>query len=61
MKQTINNANTPRNAGRPFGCSQLATALDDEALRYAIAMGNRATRRVARRNLERLQRRGIAK
>lgn len=39
------------NTSRPTGCSELATELDPNALYYAAATGNRATRRKAARNL----------
>ena len=39
------------NTSRPNDCSELATSLDPTRLFYATAMGNRATRREATRNL----------
>lgn len=58
MKQTFQRGGMPWGASRPHGCSKLATAPDPRILRFAIATGNRATRRVAKRNLERLQKSG---
>ena len=58
MKQTLQQATNPRAEGRPYGCAKLATALDPEALRLAIAICNRATRRVAKKNLAKLQKSG---
>jgi hypothetical protein len=44
------------NNDRPGGASVVATSLDVEVLQFAIAAGNRQTRRLARQNLARLQR-----
>jgi hypothetical protein len=53
-----NPAKTPHlaNNDRPGGASALATSRDPDALALAIAMGNRQTRRLALKNLARLQR-----
>ena len=53
-----NAAKTPYvgNNDRPGGASALATSRDPESLRFAIATGNRQTKRLARQNLARLQR-----
>ena len=40
-----------RNFNRPTGCNILATSLDHMALLKATLIGNRATRRVAIRNM----------
>ena len=44
------------NNDRPGGASDVATSLDPGALRFAIATGNRQTKRLALKNLARLQR-----
>ena len=53
-----NAAKTPYsgNNDRPSGASVLATSRDIDALRFAIATGNRQTRRLAVQTLARLQR-----
>ena len=53
-----NPAKTPYGANneRPGGASALATSRDADQLRIAVAMGNRQTRRLALKNLARLQR-----
>lgn len=53
-----NPANVPfcGNNDRPGGASDVATSRDPEALRFAIANGNRQTKRLAQKNLARLQR-----
>lgn len=45
------------NNDRPGGASELATSRDPETLQFAIATGNRQTRRLALQKLARLQRR----
>ena len=44
------------NNDRPGGASELATSRDIGALQFAIATGNRQTRRLASKNLARVQR-----
>ena len=44
------------NNDRPGGAAEVATSRDPEALRFAIATGNRQTKRLALKNLARLQR-----
>ena len=44
------------NNDRPGGASELATSRDIEELRFAVATGNRQTRRLAVQTLARLQR-----
>lgn len=41
-----------------IGCNPLATSTDPTELEYAVDVGNRATRREAKRNLRRLKRQG---
>lgn len=52
-KMGINPKKVPpdANTSRPNGCSKLATSLAPGVLWYASAIGNRATRREAVRNL----------
>ena len=52
-----NAAKTPYgcNNDRPGGASELATSHDPEVLKFAIATGNRQTRRLALKKLTRLQ------
>ncbi len=44
------------NNDRPGGASVLATSRDIDTLQFAIVTGNRQTRRLARQNLARIQR-----
>ena len=44
------------NNDRPGGASVLATSRDADELRFSVATGNRQTRRLALKNLARLQR-----
>ncbi len=44
------------NQTRPGGADALATSRDADALLLAIATGNRQTRRLARQNLQKMQR-----
>lgn len=44
------------NNTRPGGASPIAESADPETLRFAIATGNRQTRRLARKNLRKAQR-----
>ena len=48
------------NQDRPGGADALATSRDIEALMFAIATGNRQTRRLARQNLQKMQRQAAA-
>lgn len=48
------------NNDRPGGASALGQSLDPEVLRFAIATGNRQTRRLARQSLARIQRKAPA-
>ncbi len=48
------------NNDRPGGASVLGQSHDPEVLRFAIATGNRQTRRLARQTLARIQRKETA-
>ncbi len=48
------------NNDRPGGASVLGRSHDPEVLRFAIATGNRQTRRLARQTLARMQRKDPA-
>jgi hypothetical protein len=48
------------NNDRPGGASDLGQSNDPEVLRFAIATGNRQTRRLARQTLARIQRKAPA-
>ncbi len=48
------------NNDRPGGASVLGQSQDPEVLRFAIATGNRQTRRLARQTLARMQRKDPA-
>ena len=48
------------NNTRPGGASALASSGDAELLLFALETGNRQTRRLARKNLQKMQRKAIA-
>ena len=47
-------AGANRNSSRVRGCSPAAQSIDENVLRQAIQIGDRTTRRVALRNLKKL-------
>lgn len=44
-----------RNSARPGGCNAAALVPDEDVLQQAIRIGDRATRRTAQRNLQKLR------
>jgi hypothetical protein len=49
---------TQRKGILSVGCNPLATSTDPSELEYAVDMGNRATRREAKRNLRKRKKQG---
>lgn len=56
----LNMGRTQRKGRLPVGCNPIATSGDPYALEYAAEVGNRATRRVALRNLRKALRKESA-
>ncbi len=48
-------AGSNRNSARPCGCNAAALVLNEDVLLQAIRIGDRATRRTAQRNLQKLR------
>jgi hypothetical protein len=54
FKSSFEMGRTQRKGCLPVGCSAIASSGDPYALVYAVEVGNRATRRVALRNLRKV-------
>jgi hypothetical protein len=59
-KSSLDIGRTQRKGCLPVGCNPIASSGDPYALKYAAEVGNRATRRVALRNLRRVLKKGYA-
>lgn len=61
MRNPQQNVGIAPNSGRCRGVDSAATIGDPDALKFVIATHNRATRRAAKRNLAKLEKRVLSK